>query len=502
MKKRHHRPFAWRMTTMALITLTSIAPTTAATPDISATGLGLHLKPCVQGHTKAKALCGTFGVYENRETQSGRIIELGVIVLKAKHPNGDAIANVEGGPGVPSMPDAPFMADGDFPMIKPFLRTTDVIFVDNRGMGVSNPTKCDIAPSTDMPAYYAQIWPTKILSKCYATYSKTNDASAYNTNNAVDDLDDVRAALGYHRITLFGGSYGSFFALVYIRRHETSVKNAVLLGIAAPGFQPLPGAPAGAQRALDDLAEKCNADRVCRSHFPKFTEHFAAVVRRFNNGPVAIEVWNPNLKRRISVRLSKEVFVDRVRESLYEPEIAAFLPFAIERAYNYDYISLGKIIDQWSQFLAQGQDAGTNLAYRCAEFDPFISSTELHNQALHSFTGDLRVQAERQACAIWKVDPMPASFDDPVRSNVPILMLEGSDDPATPPESAEGAVKTLPNAKLLLVRGAGHGVFTRCAVDAMIQLIRNGSAASIQASSCNDSFKAPPFQTSMAKWNT
>jgi pimeloyl-ACP methyl ester carboxylesterase len=490
-----------RAIAVALAALASVTAANAGGADPSQTGLGLHLKPCVQGHVKARAMCGTFGVYENREAQSGRIIQLGVIVLKAKHPSGEAIANIEGGPGVPSLPDAPYVADGDFPVLRPFLDTTDVIFVDNRGMGVSNPTKCNIAPYSNMPAYYAQIWPSRIITNCYADYSKSNDVSAYNTNNAVDDLDDVRAALGYNKITMFGGSYGSFFSFVYVRRHEASVKNAVLLGIAAPGFQPLPGAPAGAQRALNDLAAKCNAEAVCRTHFPQFSKHFAVVLRRFDNGPVTIKVWDPNLKRQVSVRLSKEVLVDRVRESLYQSETAAFLPFAVERAYKYDYVPIGQIIDTWSQFLAQGQDAGSNLSYRCAEIDPFISDSQLHDEAMHSFTGDLRVQAERKACAIWKVDGMPSSFNDPVRSDVPILMLEGSDDPATPPESAKGAVKTLPNAKLLLVRGAGHGVFTPCAIRAMIQFIREGSAVAIGASSCHDSFKAPAFQTSMAKWN-
>lgn len=50
----------------------------------------------------------------------------------------------------------------------------------------------------------------------------------YNTNNAVDDLDSIRAALGYERIVLDGGSYGTFFSLVYIRRHPDHVESAML----------------------------------------------------------------------------------------------------------------------------------------------------------------------------------------------------------------------------------------------------------------------------------
>ena len=188
----------------------------------------------------------------------------------------------------------------------------------------------------------------------------------------------------------------------------------------------------------------------------------------------------------------------RVSTNLKRPP---FYPWRSNARMDTDYVPIGQIIDTWSQFL-QGQDAGSNLSYRCAEIDPFISDSRLHDEAMHSFTGDLRVQAERKACAIWKVDSMPSGFNDPVGSDIPaILMLEGSDDPATPPQSAEGAVKTLPNAKLLLVRGAGRGVFTPCAIRAMIQFIREGSAVAIRASSCHDSFKAPAFQTSMAKWN-
>jgi hypothetical protein len=112
------------------------------------------------------------------------------------------------------------------------------------------------------------------------------------------------------------------------------------------------------------------------------------------------------------------------------------LPYIIEQAHRGDYVPLGQMVDLWSQFLARGQDAGTNLAYRCAEFDPFLSEANVRQQAADSFTGDLRIRAERRACAIWKVDPMQAAFNDPLRSSVPILMVNGSDDPVTPPRYA------------------------------------------------------------------
>ncbi len=483
----------------ALATLVLLSTTGAAAGAVEPK-LGLSVKPCILGKMNVPALCGTFGVYENRAARSGRIIELGVAVLKAPHPRGDAIAFIEGGPGQPTVVDAAWIADDHDLVLKAFRKNYDVVFVDNRGMGVSNPTHCNISPYSDMPAYFLQIWSDGIISGCYYRYARTSNPSQYNTNNAVDDLDAVREALGYRKLVLYGGSYGSFFSFIYIRRHEAHVRSAVLEGIVPPHFEPLPGAPDGAQTALDDLVAKCLANVKCRERFPKFRMEFDAVLHRFDAGPVRMQVRNPKTKRLETVSLSKEVFVDRVRENLYAPETAAFLPYIIQQAYRGNYVPLGQMVDLWSQFLALGQDAGSNLAYRCAEFDPFLSDTNVQQQAANSFTGDLRIRAERHACAIWKVDPMPAAFNDPLRSSVPILMVNGSDDPVTPPRYAQRALATLPNAKLVIVRGAGHGVDTTCTERLMIAFIETNSAKNIASDSCGTAFKVPPFETSMENW--
>src|SRR2546430_12580774 len=58
---------------------------------------------------------------------------------------------------------------------------------------------------------------------------KRADLTKYTTSIAMDDLDDVRTWLGYDRINLFGGSYGTQAALVYMRRHPDHVRSAILL---------------------------------------------------------------------------------------------------------------------------------------------------------------------------------------------------------------------------------------------------------------------------------
>ena len=463
--------------------------------------LGLHLTPCVQGHAKIPAECGSFGVYEDRAAGSGRIISLQLVVLKAKHPAHRAIALIAGGPGQSAVAAAPFIADGRFAKELSALRDGyDVLFVDNRGMGGSNSFACDFAPPAQPGVYFRQLWPDALVSACRKKSAATSNPNLYETNDAVDDLDDVRAALGYPRLVLDGSSYGTLFSFVYMRRHPDRVESAVLDAAFAPHFQPLPGAPAGAQAALNDLIAKCRRDAVCRSHFPAFAQHFDALVRRFDRGPLSVPVRNAATKRTEMVLLSKEVFVDRLRQVLYDPENAASVPFVVERAYHADYAPLGRVVNVVSLGLAHALDWGAFLSYTCADETPFISEDHVKAEAAHSFARDLRLRAQQKACSIWHVPAAPPNFNDIVRSAAPILIVSGSDDPATPPRYAAQALPYLPNAKRVLVRGAGHATETSCTGRLIVQFVRARSAKGLDVSRCSAAFTVPHFDTSLAGW--
>lgn len=98
---------------------------------------------CTEGKTKVPALCGTFEVYENRATHSGRTIELGFVLLLARHRSGRMIYFNPGGPGAPATEYAGGIADGLFLTPLSTLRERyDILLLDNRGMGDSHPLDC------------------------------------------------------------------------------------------------------------------------------------------------------------------------------------------------------------------------------------------------------------------------------------------------------------------------------------------------------------------------
>ena len=110
--------------------------------------------------------------------------------------------------------------------------THDLVFVDQRGTGNSNPQTVSqgfpdfsgLTPEQIDANTKARAWEYKVL-KIF-----TMDSRFYTTSLAMDDLDDVREALGYDKINLVGYSYGATAAQYYLCQHEEHVRTVTLGG--------------------------------------------------------------------------------------------------------------------------------------------------------------------------------------------------------------------------------------------------------------------------------
>ena len=214
---------------------------------------------------------GPLALYEDRAAQSGRIIDLAVVVLQAVHPTHHAIAVIAGGPGLrqPPMRRRSLRMVGLSKLITPLRDTYDIVFMDDRGMQRSYPLTCSLAPHADPAAYFKQLFPDDLVRACRDKLSQTHNLALYDTSNAVDDLDDIRAALGYPqagarwRIVWHVFRDGLWQSAATRRRWRAKL----LDGVSPPHFQPLPGEPLGAQNAIGDLIAKCKRDAACHTSF-------------------------------------------------------------------------------------------------------------------------------------------------------------------------------------------------------------------------------------------
>jgi len=456
----------------------------------------LHLEPCVVGQKKTPARCGTFDVFEDRAAHSGRTIPLKLVVVPAKTPSGRAMFWNPGGPGASAVEQVAPIMDGLF--AKPFRALNDaydLVFVDVRGTGGSASLTCDLYLPAQPASWFAQLWPDAALRACRTALASKANLDLYTTDITADDLEDVRAALHADRVVLFGGSYGTMLYLDYMRRHPAHVESAVLEGVAPPGIYVIPRDMAqGAQFARDQIIAACAADRGCHAHFPAFAAHLAALEKRLDRGPVRMRIRNLATKQFQTVSLSKEVFADRLRQVSYSSEGASVVPFIVERAYRGDYVPLGGLI----QLVAQDFSSiatGLNLSMTCAEDIPFITEADVVRSSAGTFMGATRVRAQQHACTIWKVRTVARAFATPVRSGAPILMLSGTDDPASPPQFGREALRYLPNARQILIPHASHEIELPCADRLIVEFVRARSAKNLDTASCAASYHRPPFAT-------
>lgn len=458
----------------------------------------VKLQPCEVPGIVGGGRCGTYDVYENRSTRTGRKIGLNVVVIPAlsASPAPDPVFWLEGGPG-----GAATQAIG--PVSQQYLRglrsDRDLVFVDQRGTGKSNPLKCDDIGETpaNLDGYFGTLFPVNLIRACREKLEAVADLTLYTTSIAMDDLDDVRNALGYHRINVAGASYGTLSAQVYMRQYPDRVRSAFLIGVVTPGFRlPLPFARA-AQNALDLLFADCAVDPDCRSAFPNVRNEFDAVLARFDRGPLQVRMLDPANQQWRTVTLERESYVEHLRALLYSTTGARFVPLVVHRAFLEDFLPFQTMASRYN-LGGPATARGLYFSATCSESAPFISEAEIVAETRGTFLGDRRVRAHLAACNEWPRGNVPRSFIDPIRTAIPVVMFSGEADGSTPPWIAAAAVRLLPNGRQITASHTGHQIDGPCTWDLMQAFIRSPSVQQLDAS-CVEKIRRPPFATEMPR---
>jgi pimeloyl-ACP methyl ester carboxylesterase len=416
----------------------------------------LELKPCQPQGIKGDAKCGTLEVFENRATRKGRKISINVLVLPATGPQRepDALFYFAGGPGSAATEDATGIA----PMLARIHEHRDLVFVDQRGTGNSNPLNCDLFNQADQQSFLGSFFPVDDVRKCREQLEPKADLTLYTTTVAMDDIDDVRAALGYEQINLYGGSYGTRAALVYLRQHPKHVRTAMLHGVAPTNqFMPL-DFPQVAERALQGVLSECEADEACHKAFPQIKADAQRVLEQLLQSPAQVELQLPNSKEPVKLSLNRNLAAEAIRYMLYSPGGANRVPLMLHTAAEGNYGPLTRAALNFRRNLVATGSNGMYLSITCAEDLPRVKAEEAAKLGANTFLGDYRYREQNEACGLWPRARVDAKYADPVRSDKPVLIMTGEWDPVTPPANGDGVAKTLPNSLHLVVNDGAHGL--------------------------------------------
>jgi pimeloyl-ACP methyl ester carboxylesterase len=452
----------------------------------------LVLTACAVPGTNLEARCGSLLVPEHRSGPAGRKIALRVMLIPATgaKPVADPIVPVPGGPGGAVISQA-----GGWTQILSDARAERaLLLVDPRGTGESEPLDCDLDdPRGHLGGYFREFLPLDRVKACRVELEKRVDLTAYSTESIADDLEAVRAALGFPALNLFGVSGGTRQAQVYLARYPRRVRSLVLAGVLAPGFRMPLDYARDTQAALDSLASACHADSACQRAYPRFREDFDTVLSRLAAHAERVVIPRPDSVTD-TVTVTRDIFAEQVRTRFYNPPNAAGLPYIVSRAMAGDYLPFaetlvpGRVLQR-----PNGIAIGHLLAITCTEDIPRIQESEVAGETAGTFQGDYRIRQQQRACAEWPRARLSAGHFSPKVRTVPTLFISGDADPVTPPRWAEAAAKYLPNSVSLVWHGGGHGpIANPCAGKIASRFIATASPRGLDTA-CIAEFKRPGF---------
>lgn len=458
-----------------------------------AAGPSIPLEDCRLPGSGREARCGVLAVPESRANPNGRTIDVNLAVVPAtgSTPEGDPLFLLAGGPGqagVEAYGGAVFLFDE-------INRTRDLVLIDQRGTGESGGLGCANLETDTLPDALSDDEALALIDDCRVELEARADLTQYTTEAAVADLDAIREALGYDAINLYGASYGSRLGLAYMRRHPERVRAAVLDAVVGPDLVLFRDMPRDGQRALDQLFARCAADAGCAKAFPDLEAEFDHLLAGLDPSKT-VTIRDPLNNEPVELEMTRDRLMSLVFNLLYVGEFQSLVPLLVHHA-----AETGDLTPLVAQSLAVSESAALHLgllySVACAEDAPLIDPAEA--EAIQAAT-DFPPMAESflSICEEWPRGEAPADLREPLRSDIPTLLLSGDADPVTPPGYAATVAETLPNGRHLVVPGYGHGVIAAgCIPKVAAQFIREGSAAGLETA-CVDEIDPPPFFVSFA----
>ena len=391
-------------------------------------------------------------VPEDRANPAGRQIRLQVAVIPAlaNDPAAQPLFALAGGPG-----GASTRQFGWLPTVFASVHATrDIVLVDQRGTGNSNQLIMPPSPDTNG---LADDQADAALATWAADYFGSLDAdpALYTSTVAADDLDDVRAALGYDQIDLYGPSYGATLAQYYLRQHGDHVHVAVMDGgtpLDVPIFERM---AANSQHALDLLFDRCAADPACAGAFPTLRDDWTSVLESL---ATPVDVVDPATGQQ--AQLSRVDVENAVHSALVDRSSAAMLPLLIHIASTGDWQSVlaaatGMQTQGGNDILLMSEEI------RCTEAWARFDEAQVQVLGEGSYDLDAQLASARSwtmVCAHIPAGAAPADDGAPVVTDTPVLWVTGDGDPQDPPANLAAVPGHEPNAAIIVMPVANHTV--------------------------------------------
>ncbi|AFU98490.2 alpha/beta hydrolase [Simiduia agarivorans SA1 = DSM 21679] len=441
--------------------------------SIGAPASALEKTDCHLRGLPDKAECFSLIRPEDPANPNGKTFNLHAARVPALTPSkAEPLVFLAGGPGQSAIEVGGMVTQA----LRPLLADRDLVFLEQRGTGDSNGFNCvtdDEDPYADL---FAEADLEAMTRACLDAFD--GDPQHYNTPNAIDDFAAMVQALGYDKVHVYGGSYGTRAALVFMRAHPQLIRSVILDSMAPVQTVVGPFANHG-HRALTLLFDECEANPGCNTTHPQLRDNFWALWARAGEAPIDVTVTHPTTFAPQRLRLDQTKLFHLVINFLYSQQQRQLLPVAIDAAADNNFAPLAGLMAAVSG--GQGLYHGLTTNIVCNE--------DIRRQApaaeeTRTPFGDVSLSMWQRMCEHWPAYRLDDAHFEPVASDLPVLALSGRLDPVTPPAWGEETVASLSNAQHLVADNAAHIVGLKGCGPKLIQAFLRAPGAPLDNADC------------------
>jgi len=449
------------LVTVLLVACTRNAPTASSSPSPSHSAGKIAWTDCSGGFQ-----CGTLAVPLDYSHPEGRTINLAVI-RKPMTGQGPRIGSVLVNPGGPGESGIEFMRS-DVKSLANLNRRFDLITWDPRGVAASTPVTCVDAPQED--DYLSIDTVLDDPQEKAAAIQADKDFAAgcqrrsgdllpfMDTASTARDMDQIRAAVGDSKLTYLGFSYGTFIGQWYAKLFPTRVRALSLDGVldpTIPANESLRALVVGFEQNLQAFLADCKARTSCvygRSGDP--ASKINSVMARLDATPLKVG----------SRQLTRSLAMTGLWFTLYDQSLWRYLDQGLTALDSGNGQILLLLADFYNKRKADGTyDNLFNGAYHatyCLDF-PVPTDIAAYDELGPSFAQASPLfgpwtQYSNLQCAYWPVRPKNHTAPLPINGAPPILLVGGTNDPATQYAEAQSVNKLIDGSILLTRSGNGH----------------------------------------------
>ncbi len=397
----------------------------------------------------------------NRSKSNSDIISLDIYRFKASSkadPNTPPIFFLHGGPSFAGLEDqlenlGTFERNWQF-----MLDVADVVVVSQRGIGPSKPTTTveKTVPKQSPDRAYNDEEAIKSLQDILTKERKAwedlgLDLSGYTIFEAAEDINDVRLAFGYDKITLWGGSFGSHWGMTLMRMHPEIIERAILRGME--GVDHTYDHPGHTWNVYKRMAEEAESSQELKAYIPEggLIKAVETIGERLRKNPITVEVVDPETKEVNKVYFDEHSIKNLSRGysggleewpadiiTLYNGDFAEAAERAVRR-----YKNSGRSFKTASYYML---DCGSGISEdRLKEYmaDPA-------NEVLETGWGYIN------GCPCWDSDNGD-DFRVNFETQIPTVIVQGTWDRSTPYENALELVPYFKDVMFIPLKRGPHG---------------------------------------------